>query len=58
MAELRTDPLVVLMLRLIDTAGLVRMHYGSAVAVYCLALRGVGSRCVSQPVRHLKGENK
>lgn len=57
-AELRTDPLAVLMLRLIDTAGLVRMHYGSVVAVYCLALRGVGSRCVSQPVRHLKAEKK
>lgn len=46
------------MLRLIDTAGLVGMHYGSVVAVYCLALRGVGSRCVSQPVRHLKDEKK
>lgn len=57
-AELRTDPLAVLILRLIDTAGLVRMHYGSVVAVYCLALRGVGSRCVSQPVRHLKAEKK
>lgn len=57
-AELRTDPLAVLMLRLIDTAGLVGMHYGSVVAVYCLALRGVGSRCVSQPVRHLKDEKK
>lgn len=34
------------------------MHYGSVVAVYCLALRGVGSRCVSQPVRHLKAEKK
>ena len=58
MAELRTDPLVVLILRLIDTAGLVRMHYGSVAAVHCLALRGVGSRCVSQPVRHLKAEKK
>ena len=56
--QLRTDPLVVLLLRLINTASLVRMHYGSFVAVYCLALRGVGCRRISQPIRHLKGKNQ
>lgn len=56
--QLRTDPLVVLVLRLINTISLVRMHYGSFVAVYCLALRGVGCRCISQPIRHLKGKTQ
>ncbi len=55
--QLRTDPLVVLVLRLINTVSLVRMHYGSFVAVYCLALRGVGCRCMSRPIRLLIGKN-
>lgn len=46
----KTDLLVVLVLRLINTVSLVRMHYGSFVAVCCLALRGVGHRWISQPI--------
>lgn len=47
----RTDPSVVLLLRLINTLSL---HYGSVVAVYCLALCWL--QMCSGPFRHHRGE--